>query len=251
MAPHPLPLGLIWLLEPSVEARLGGSVSVLKAYGCFPWKQMQFSLHSRRCWRCLQPVVWCPAENSGTGLFPLVFLQPLGCVLHVRCLVWAGSLRLHGGTPTIMGECRHLPRGGRGLLSIILCWGFLPLIFDFGVVFYMLLNSERSVFQKKCRRSQLRCSAEPPAGVGQEAFVLCPPQLTCPTPSPTPGLEQEQPQARRLARLGCVTWAEPICSCLVISQNPVMLVPLSLSPPLWCAECRGPHPCLHYPRKPG
>ena len=80
-----------------MEARLGGSVSVLKAYGCFPWKQMQpLPAHQRVLGVCLQPVVWRPAENSGTGLFLLVSLQLLGCVLHVRCLVWAGSLRLHG-----------------------------------------------------------------------------------------------------------------------------------------------------------
>lgn len=43
----------------------------------------------------------CLFHTRPEGLGPLVFLQILGGLLHLRHLVWAGSSRLHGA---------HLPR---------------------------------------------------------------------------------------------------------------------------------------------
>lgn len=87
------------------------------------------------------------------------------------------------------------------------------------------------------------------ARVGQEAFG--------PLPSPS---SPAPPKSHTWAGAGAATGQEagqaglchirePICSCLVISPNPVMLVPLSLSPPLWHAECRGPTPPSPLPKE--
>lgn len=108
MAPHPLPLGL----DLASGAVCGGQVErvCLRVEGLwmFPWKQMQPLPALRRCWRCLQPVVWCPAENSGTGCSPLSSSSSWGVCFAYGA--WFG-LEAHPawGTPTIMGECRHLP----------------------------------------------------------------------------------------------------------------------------------------------